>query len=42
MKFITKNTKENANTKATKEYIFGAPCLPAGRFVITGISFLQF
>jgi hypothetical protein len=27
MQFNTKSTKENANTKATKEYIFGALCI---------------
>jgi hypothetical protein len=27
MQFNTKSTKENANTKATKKYIFGVLCI---------------
>jgi hypothetical protein len=27
MQFTTKSTKENANTKGTKEYIFGTLCI---------------
>jgi hypothetical protein len=40
MQFNTKNTKGNANTKATKEYILVFFVLTFVCFVLTGISFL--
>lgn len=39
MQFNTKNTKKNANTKATKDYIFGVLCINLCSLVLTGISF---
>jgi|GEM_PF-1779883 hypothetical protein len=40
MQFNTKSTKVNANTKATKEYIFGVPARSIrAAFALTGIFF---